>query len=203
MNDQNPTTPSRPDPIDYGHGQDTPIDPPLHVVIDRIRDEVRIRVRYPLAVFAAIGILGLVLFSVTSMIWLACRRPTTITVQRPAEPDLTPVAIAVQPVSELADFRRMGTNYLIIQSFDDEADAIKLAQKLETKNIACTVEKGLPGWSGKRTFFSVVGMTGFASLKDNNDYSQYVDALKAQKLDPKPYKWRGHQPAALLSARAN
>jgi hypothetical protein len=82
---------------------------------------------------------------------------------------------------------------VIIGSVDEEADAAQLAKKMALHGIACTVEKNLPGWSGKKNAYCVVGQTGFESVKDNAEYNEYIDALRGLKLDPKPYKWRGPQ----------
>src|SRR2546423_14368944 len=61
-------------------------DAPVHVIIDRSKDEVRIRMRYPVAVFGAIGLVFLMLFSLTSLVWIVCRKPTVITVERTPTP---------------------------------------------------------------------------------------------------------------------
>jgi hypothetical protein len=167
-------------------------DAPVHVIIDRNKDEVRIRMRYPVAVFGAIGLVFLMLFSMTSLVWIVCRKPSVITVERPPTPYLAPVP--AQPVAiSVGDMRRPGVNYVIIQSFDEEADAAQLAKRVQQHGIACTVEKNLPGWSGRKNAFSVVGQTGFETVKDNQDFAVYIDSLRNLKVDPKPYKWRGPQ----------
>jgi hypothetical protein len=167
-------------------------DAPVHVVIDRSKDEVRIRMRYPVAVFGAIGLVFLMLFSLTSLVWIVCRKPTVITVERAPTPYLAPVP--AQPVAiSVGDMRRPGVNYVIIQSFDEEADAAQLARRVQSHGIACTVEKNLPGWSGKKNAFCVVGQTGFETVKDNPEFAVYIDTLRSLKVDPKPYKWRGPQ----------
>jgi len=167
-------------------------DAPVHVIIDRNKDEVRIRMRYPVAVFGAIGVVFLILFSMTSLVWIVCRKPSVITVERTPTPYLAPVP--AQPVAiNVGDMRRPGVNYVIIQSFDEEADAAQLAKRVQQHGIGCTVEKNLPGWSGKRTAFSVVGQTGFETVKDNDQFAIYIDSLRSMKVDPKPYKWRGPQ----------
>ena len=63
------------------------------------------------------------------------------------------------------------------------------------KGVAATVERNLPGWAGKG-WYSLVGTTGFDMQRDRGAFDRHVKDLKALKLDPKPYRWRGAEVAA-------
>ena len=119
-------------------------------------------------------------------------------VQAAAEPDAaaeeSPV-IAAQPKSFSEYVRTPGLNYLVIKSFPSKKAADKAREALIRKGVATTVERSLPGWSGKG-WYSLVGMTGFELDREQNLFDRHVKELKGIKLDPKPYKWRGTEVAA-------
>lgn len=110
--------------------------------------------------------------------------------------------IAAQPKSFSEYVRTPGLNYLIIQSYPNKKAADKGREALIRKGVATTVERSLPGWSGKG-WYSLVGMTGFELEREQNLFDRHMRELKALKLDPKPYKWRGtdaNGPAGTVTA---
>lgn len=115
-----------------------------------------------------------------------------------AEPDTaaeeSPV-IAAQPRSFSEYVRTPGLNYLVMKSFPNKKAADKAREALIRKGVATTVERSLPGWSGKG-WYSLVGMTGFELDREQNLFDRHVKELNALKLDPKPYKWRGSETGA-------
>ncbi|MEA2711095.1 MAG: hypothetical protein QOF78_3696 [Phycisphaerales bacterium] len=96
--------------------------------------------------------------------------------------------------------RTAGMQYVIIQSYPEEerelAEAAK--QMLNQHGVLCTVVRGLPY---APTWYSVVGITGFARVKDVPEYDAYVARVqqisdqfagtsKFKKFEPKPFRWR-------------
>ena len=118
-------------------------------------------------------------------------------VTTPAEPadEAVSPAVAAQPKSFTEYVRTPGLNYLVIKSFPNKKAADKARLALIRKGVATTVERSLPGWSGKG-WYSLVGMTGFELDREQNLFDLHVRDLKKLKLDPKPYKWRGTEAAA-------
>lgn len=96
--------------------------------------------------------------------------------------------------------RIVGMNYVIIQSYPDQAEAQSAADSLAQNGISATVVKGTafaPRW------YSVVGLEPFDHLSGNDAYRQYVKRItqvsdtfagnsKFKKFEPRPYKWQNH-----------
>lgn len=94
--------------------------------------------------------------------------------------------------------RRAGLNYLVLKSVPSERAALAARDALAAKGVAATVERKLPGWSGKG-WYSLVGTTGYDLDRDRAAFDRHVRELKTLKhlkLDPKPYKWHGTEVAA-------
>ena len=91
--------------------------------------------------------------------------------------------------------RQAGLNYLILKSFPNPSEAAAAREALARKGVAATVERNLPGWAGKG-WYSVVGTTGFNMERERSRFERHVKELKALKLDPKPYRWRGAEVAS-------
>ena len=94
--------------------------------------------------------------------------------------------------------RSIGLNYVIVQSYPDEAEASGARDLLVQNGILCTVETGLP-YAPK--WHSVVGITGFDKIKNSREYDAYIKAIddvgkkfagnsKFKKFEPKAYKWK-------------
>ena len=94
-----------------------------------------------------------------------------------------------------AQGRQAGLNYLILKSYPKQAEATSARELLARKGVTATVERNLPGWAGKG-WYSLVGTTGFDMQRDRGAFDRHVKDLKALKLDPKPYRWRGAEVAA-------
>ena len=91
--------------------------------------------------------------------------------------------------------RQAGLNYLILKSYPKQSEASAARELLARKGVAVTVERNLPGWAGKG-WYSLVGTTGFDMERQRGAFERHVKELKALKLDPKPYRWRGTEMAA-------
>jgi hypothetical protein len=107
------------------------------------------------------------------------------------EPAAAPTAA---PKSYTQYARRAGLNYLILKSFPSKKAALSAREVLIRKGVATTVERSLPGWSGKG-WYSLVGMTGFELDREQDLFDRHVADLKKLKLDPKPYMWRDSEVA--------
>jgi hypothetical protein len=93
--------------------------------------------------------------------------------------------------------RVTGLNYLIIQSYPDEASAKAAVTILQQHGVGATIEKGLRGYSN--SWFTVVGMEPFARTS-SPEYAAYVNKLEQisekfasrrsfKAFDPQGYKW--------------
>jgi hypothetical protein len=91
--------------------------------------------------------------------------------------------------------RQAGLNYLILKSFPNESEAAAAREAIARKGVTTTVERNLPGWAGKG-WYSVVGTNGFNMERERSQFDRHVKDLKAMKLDPKPYRWRGTEMAS-------
>jgi hypothetical protein len=94
--------------------------------------------------------------------------------------------------------RSIGLNYVIVQSYPDEASADEAKNLLISNGILCTVETNLP-YAPK--WHSVVGITGFDKIKNSREYDAYIKSIddvgkkfagnsKFKKFEPKAYKWK-------------
>jgi len=93
--------------------------------------------------------------------------------------------------------RIIGMQYVIIQSYPDDADASKAVALLKQNGIEATVEV-LP-WFSK--WPSVVGVTGFDRIKSNTQYDRYIASIeqlsakfagqsKFKRFTPQPIRWK-------------
>jgi len=101
--------------------------------------------------------------------------------------------------------RIAGLNYVIVQAYDNQADAQALVELLGKSGIAATVElpTSLPKWAQPDSgLYFVVGTQAFNRITQNAAYAQYltkIDAINkrelgktiAKPLDPHAYQWRG------------
>lgn len=120
----------------------------------------------------------------------------------PAAPELpmaqTPVAPAPSVPAGLSaapESRIVGMNYVIIQSYPNESDAIEVAALLNRSGIGCTVERNhpfAPRW------FVVIGTRAFARTS-TPEYREYVRSLEQisaripsrfRRFEPIAYRWR-------------
>jgi hypothetical protein len=108
-----------------------------------------------------------------------------------------PPVLAVE-AAQPAHARQAGLNYLVIQSFPNQPEAVAACNALAARGVRATVERNLPGWAGK-SWYSVVGTTGFDMDRQRGQFDRHVKELKAMKLAPKPYRWRG--PAEVASGQ--
>jgi hypothetical protein len=109
-----------------------------------------------------------------------------------------PKAPATYMVSD--ENRTVGLQYVVIQSYPEEEKALaeSAMQTLNQHGVLCTVERGLPY---APSWYCVVGITGFARVKEVPEYDAYVARIqqmsdqfagtsKFKKFDPKPFRWR-------------
>jgi hypothetical protein len=89
-----------------------------------------------------------------------------------------------------ADERQAGLNYLVVKNLKTRASAEKAREALLRNGFATTVERKLPGQSGEGNY-CLVSLSGFDPLSERAELDKRVKQLKALKLDPKPYTWRG------------
>lgn len=100
--------------------------------------------------------------------------------------------------------RVIGYNYVIVQSYPDEASAQQAVKVLADNGINTTVVKGPPGWAAS-TWFSVVGTTGFAKIRGVDAFDRYVAKIesisakfagksKFKEFAPRAYKWKTAEP---------
>lgn len=124
--------------------------------------------------------------------------------QSPAVPDesasVAPPTGVLQPgiASTSPPGRRIaGLNYVVIQSYPDEASAKAAVDILQQHGVGCTVEKGLRGL--KSDWSIVVGTDGFAKVS-GREYETYIkkieqisDKFASRKsfkaFQPFGYKW--------------
>jgi hypothetical protein len=109
-----------------------------------------------------------------------------------------PVA-AGGPVAAPTNVKRLiGVNYVIMQSYPDEATAKEAQGVLLSNGIACTVEKGPQGWV-PMSWYSVIGTQSFERVTHNPQLEAYVKAIegvkygeksKFKKFEPRAYRWK-------------
>lgn len=126
------------------------------------------------------------------------RQPET-TLQRQADP---------QKPAKPAVFggRRLDANYVIIQSYPTQVEALATVDVLAKYGVKSTVELNLPKWSSAgSTLYSVVGVDPYQKLSGNSEYDAFKakiakisDAEKGQTiakaLAPSPYRWTSATP---------
>jgi cell wall-associated NlpC family hydrolase len=109
-----------------------------------------------------------------------------------------PFAPATASTAQSAQARQPGMNYLVLKSFPSQPEAAAAREALAARGVQATVERNLPGWAGK-SWYSLVGTAGFDMDRERGEFNRHVKELKAMKLDPKPYRWRG--PAEFASGQ--
>jgi hypothetical protein len=93
-----------------------------------------------------------------------------------------------------------GRNYVIIQSYQNEAAAVAARDVLAQHGIATTIERGLPRYADK-SWYILVGTQGFDRLRDNPEYDRYLQSIRQvgaryagdsrfKPFAPQPYSWR-------------
>jgi hypothetical protein len=114
----------------------------------------------------------------------------------PSAPPTTTPSVA----SDGKPTRQIGLHYVIAQSYPEAATAKRAADLLNSAGIACTVERGLPGYAVK-SWFCVVGLKSFDHIQHNPELDQYRDTIESigtkfagaksfNRFEPKLYKWR-------------
>lgn len=109
-----------------------------------------------------------------------------------------PAPTATEPAAQ----RVIGRNYVIVQGYPDEKDALAARDLLNSNGVPCTVEKDLPGWAITKNWYIVVGLTGFDRPRNNPEYDAYEKKIrelsnqfarnsKFKKFEPHAYRWRG------------
>ena len=99
--------------------------------------------------------------------------------------------------------RQVDLNYVVIQSYPNEAMANEARELLKRSNVGTTVERGLRGWGP--TWYSVVSTKGFAQ-RSSPECRAYMDQIKAisnqhmkqrsfKAFEPTLYKWGAERTA--------
>ncbi len=120
--------------------------------------------------------------------------PAIAKVSSPA-PVQTPPEISPTPPQ-----RHVGLNYVIAQSYPDQATAQRACDALNNAGLPCTVVRGLTQWMPK-TWFSVVGLQPFDHILNNPDLENYKSNIEAvgvqfaghvafNRFNPSVYCWR-------------
>jgi hypothetical protein len=127
--------------------------------------------------------------------------PSTARVSPPLPPiEAAPVAPKQHAFNEDGP-RIIGLNYVVAQSYPaQEKDLAEQAAKfLNDAGIKCTIEQGLAGWPA--SWYSVVGMKGFETLRGNAEYEAYKAEImkvsdayagksKFKRFDPSTRRWQ-------------
>ena len=111
--------------------------------------------------------------------------------QPPARTQTPNPAVSTQPGKRVA-----GLNYVIIQSYPDEASAKAAVDVLKQNGVGATIEKGLRGYTG---WFVVVGVDPFTRIS-GPEYLAYLQKIQQisdkfasrksfKAFDPRGYKW--------------
>lgn len=106
-----------------------------------------------------------------------------------------------RPAAQVSRTRKVGLNYVIIQSYPEEAMAAEAIKVLAENGIDCTIEK-LPNWSASKNWHTVVGLEGFDKISNSPRYEAYLKKIRdisdkyAKKssfkaFTPIAYKWIG------------
>ncbi|HZZ44716.1 MAG TPA: hypothetical protein VFE58_17400 [Tepidisphaeraceae bacterium] len=103
------------------------------------------------------------------------------------------------PVTAPTNVKRIvGENYVIMQSYPDEASAKDAQAVLLNSGISCTVERGPEKWV-PMSWYSVMGTQPFDHITRNAQLDAYVKAIdsvkygeksKFKKFEPRAYKWK-------------
>ena len=115
----------------------------------------------------------------------------------PVEEKATKASATSPPAVE----RVIGRQYIIVQTFADEAGAKSAQAFLEKNKFPCTIENGLAGWAPKSKF-CLVTTTGFDHAKNNIEFEDFESKLsdlgdvfsaqhKGRSFDPHAYRWKG------------
>lgn len=119
--------------------------------------------------------------------------------QQPSLED-KPGTITPQPPIA-SDKRVINMNYLVIQSFPDEKLAKEAAEFLNKNGVGCTVIQGLPRWTNRMQWYSIVGTKPFPPRSSGTTaYEAYVTQIKElgvkfagrnrwKQFEPQPYRW--------------
>lgn len=105
------------------------------------------------------------------------------------------------PKSTVFGGRRTDLNYVIVQSYRTQAEAIATSDVLAKYGVRTTVELNLPRWaSAGTTLYSVVSVEGFQKLSGNDQYKAFISKIATisdkeagqtlpKRLEPGVYKW--------------
>jgi hypothetical protein len=82
------------------------------------------------------------------------------------------------PADPSAPVRRVvNLQYVVVQSYPKEADALAAVAALARSNVPCTIQKGF--WPSRPDWFTVIGTNGFERTRDNPEYSAYIATITA------------------------
>lgn len=114
--------------------------------------------------------------------------------------------LANAPKSTVFGGRRQDLNYVIVQSYRTQAEAVATTDVLGKYGVQTTVEINLPRWaSSGTTLYSVVSLDGFQKLTGNDVYKAYIAKIAQisdqeagktlpKRLEPGVYKWAAATP---------
>jgi hypothetical protein len=118
-------------------------------------------------------------------------QPSRTGAQAPTRTETPKLPAPTEPGKRVA-----GLNYVIIQSYPDEASAKAAVDALKQYGVGATIERGLRGYTG---WFAVVGVEPFARIS-GPEYTAYLQKIQQvsdkfasrksfKAFDPRGYKW--------------
>jgi len=95
--------------------------------------------------------------------------------------------------------RVVGMQYVMIQSYPKESDAIAAADICTRNGVPCTIQKGF--WPQKPDWLAVIGTTGFERTRNNPEYEAYLKQItqisekfaaksKFRQFEPFLFTWK-------------
>jgi len=108
---------------------------------------------------------------------------TNIAAPSPRQVAAPPPAVTTTPGK-----RTVGLNYVIIQSYPDEAGAVEAVKMLAENGVAATIEKGLRGYTSN--WHTVVSADGFARInsREFEGYLKRIDQISDKFAGRKSFK---------------
>jgi hypothetical protein len=119
--------------------------------------------------------------------------------QQPSLENKPPIIDPQPPVA--SDKRVINMNYVVIQSFPDEKLAAEAAEFCNKNGVGCTVIQGLPRWTNRMQWYSIVGTKPFPPRSTGTTaYDAYVTQVRDlgvkfagksrwKQFEPQPYRW--------------
>jgi hypothetical protein len=104
------------------------------------------------------------------------------------------------PAAPLANGKRIvGMQYVVVQSYPDEADAKAAVDLLGKNGIGASVQQGF--WPARPTWYTVIGTREFDHIRSNPEFDKYLKSIndlssrfagtsKFKRFEPMAVKWK-------------